>query len=242
MARGALVGACLFLCAGDAFAGRPLITDDAGVVGRGVLQLEAWLRFEEEIIHQWTVAAVGALGPLELSAGIAAGIAAADGWEPRVAGAIAQVKTLVIEPTPGGAPGIAGAFGLLPPAGTGSFVLDEWHTYAYAALTELPFANERMAIHVNLGVAMASGETFEVGPYWALGTSVAIVEGLDVMAEVFSAEPAHDARIGATHVGLIAAFNEHVQLDGTFGGVVWGDDEPAVFATAGVKLASSELW
>ncbi|HZO14671.1 MAG TPA: transporter [Polyangiaceae bacterium] len=246
MARGALVGACVFcapmLCAGDAFAGRPFITDDASVVGRGVLQLEAWLRLEEGMIQQWTVAAVGPLGPLEISAGIAAALASTDGWEPRVAGAIGQLKALVLEPRPAGIPGIAGVIAVFPPAGSGSFATESWHAASYAALTALPFANERWAIHANLGVALATNESLQAGPYWALGTSVEIVEGLDVMGEVFSAEPAEDARIGATQVGLIVAFNEHVQLDGTFGGVVWGDDQPEVFATAGVKLASGELW
>jgi hypothetical protein len=239
----ALTALFLVAPAREAGAGRPFITDDASVVGRGALQLESWLRFSDGAVEHWVVGAIGPIAPLELSAGASLGLAESDGWEPRLAGAAVQAKILGREPKAGGAPGVACAAGTFTPLPEGAFESNAWMPYTYLAVTEIPFASERLTLYANIGAAFhVADDDMEAGPYWALGASLQIVEHLDVFSEIFAAHPAEDLRLGGTQSGLIVAVNDNVQLDATMGGVVWGDAPPELFGTAGVKLVTNALF
>src|SRR6476646_8833505 len=64
----------LLATAGAAHAVRPLLTDDAGVVGKHRLQLESWLAFDRNAGAHWSFVTFGPLRRLEVMTGAVYGV------------------------------------------------------------------------------------------------------------------------------------------------------------------------
>jgi hypothetical protein len=221
-------------------AGRPLITDDAGVVGGGALQLETWLRLDERTLEHWLMLGWGPIAELELTLGGVHGTAVASEAGYSATGPIAQAKALVREPTPAGFPGLALAAGVAPPFGFGDLAGDAATAYGYAAGTLSPFEADTLQFHANLG-AVRTG--FDGGgstaPTWG-GALVFEVSGpLTSFVEVVSGDPETAEHDGAVHTGVKLELGESAHLDATFGAGIWGAEPLPPFGTLGVRVATN---
>ncbi len=226
-------------------AGRPLITDDAGVVGVRTAQVESWLHVDETVWEHWIMAAIGPAAPLELALGGVWGLA--EDGEDRALGAggpVAQAKFLAREPTPGGWPGAAVAAGARAPSGPEAFAPPGWSGYGYLALTSSPFEADRVVVHLNAGVSVLDddGAERQVGPTLGLASQFRLVGELQAVGEVFTADPHGDLAATAGQLGLVYGLSESFQIDATAGTGLSGDPRPGWWATIGIKLVSPPLW
>jgi hypothetical protein len=236
-----LAGASAVLASALAEAGRPLITDDAGVAGARVAQIETWLRVDREtLLHQLTIG-YGPLEPVELSLAGAHGTLV-DDLEYVAAAPTLQLKLLPLAPEPAGLPGLALATGVTAPFGVGAIKPDGWTLYGYLAFTEIPFESEVLRAHVNAGAVgggLGDGERFDAIT-WGIAVDLELVSNWRAFAELVSGDPATSELDGALHTGFKYELSESFHLDATAGAGVWGDQPVPPFATAGMRW-SSEL-
>jgi hypothetical protein len=230
-------GIVFALVTSSAVAGRPSITDDAGVVGGRAAQLETWLRLDRTTFEHWVTGGYGVFDPLELSAGIVHGTPMED---PRYAllGPFVGVKWLAIEPVTEGHPGLAIAASLVPSWGYGGFEGSGWSAGGYAAFTESPLADDVLLLHVNLGVARVDLADGPTAPIWGGAAMVRVVGPLSAMAEVVSGDPATTEMDGELHGGVKLELSDTVHLDATLGAGIWGSVLVPPFATLGFRLAT----
>ncbi len=251
----ATVVVAVLLAATTAHAIRPFVTDDARVVGDRLGQLETWVVVDRIQLDHNVLAAIGPTDWIELTAGFVHG-AAHRGPDRRwgITGPIAQSKLLLKHATPDGLPGVAIAFGALPPWGTASQRPLGLGLFAYLAVTE-SLRDEAILVHANVGVAAAergSGHDPRWTRAWTagLGAQVKVIAGLHAVAEVYHADPYDPiAATAATQLGARYVFSEQVQVDWTYGAAF---DRPprgertaaeaGQWSTLGLRLVSNELW
>jgi len=235
---GALAGAYLLFSA-LVHAGRPMIADDAGVVGKSNLQLETWLRLDEETLEHWAVLGFGPLEPLELSLGGRHGSTLESDPRYGATGPLLQAKYLVFAPEPRALPGLALAAGLST-FSLGAFSDEVWSGYGYAAVTQILGSDEGVLIHANVGAAHSGFEDArDTALIWAIGSQLRVIGGLYCFGELFSGDPDTDDADGAAHAGAKYAFSDSFHIDATFGTGVWGDAKLPPFATAGIRWQTS---
>jgi len=223
-------------------AGRPYVTDDAGVVGRATLQLESWGHLHPTHGEYFMSLAIGPSEELEASATGMVAFTEPEGtthWS--LAGPTLQLKLLGRAPDAGGTPGVAAAVGFVPLLGTGPLAPTDTSLFTYLALTESPFASDVLLFHLNAGVVGSPGER-DHGPSWALAAGYGLLQELVVFVEVFSSDPLVEPTAGAGHTGLSYALSEFVAFDVTAGTKLWGESSTEAFATVGVKIVSAPLW
>ena len=215
-----------------------MITDDAGVVGEGALQVETWLKLDSDALEHWLVAAYGSISVLELSAGTVHGTELADSAY-ALRGPLLQLKALALEPQPAGMPGVAFAAGAAAPWGFGGFEADVFGAYVYAAGTVSPRGDERLLLHVNLGVVRGrlDCEGF-TSPTWAAGAMAFLAEPVGLFAELASGDPDTEEQDGVLHGGMKYQFIETAHLDATLGAGIWGKEKLPLFATLGFRWAT----
>lgn len=229
----------------DAWAIRPFITDDARVVGKGLVQLESWWRRDKDTMQVWALPAFGPTDWLELSAGGVVGAAHFQS-SPAFAASLPlfQGKLLLRPATPNGVPGFAVATGFIPPLGAGAFKTAGVQYYGYLAATESLFDQERMLVHVNVGVA---GQAFFAAEpratmTWGVGSQVRLVAQLHAVVELFSGDPYAGSSGAAVQGGFRYIFSDTVQLDGTVGGEIVGDTPLPPWASSGIRIVSPKLF
>lgn len=231
-----------FFLSAQAGAIRPLVTDDADVVGGGRLQLETWFEFDRAGLEHNALFAVGATSWLELTTGFAHGAGLDNGARGySLAGPVLQAKARLFEAVDNGTPGVALAVGGYPALGVGDLTPDGWGALAYLAVTQSMWG-EAFVVHGNAGFAFgeAVGGTSALRTLvtFGVGVEVRIVESLQVVAETFRGDPYElDSGRWAGQAGLRYLFSEPVQFDGT--AVITGS---GVGGTLGVRLVSAELW
>src|SRR5699024_992077 len=139
----------LMLMFADAQAGRPMEVDDAGIVGAGACELEAWSEHRRHSNSYWAVPACNVTGNLEIGLGAAID----DHRHGTVKTAVMEVKSVVAEGL-GGHSDMALALAFERGHFRGERE-NEWHL-------NLPittfFASERLAWHNNLGTLYAEDE------------------------------------------------------------------------------------
>ncbi|WP_394844924.1 hypothetical protein LZC95_48745 [Pendulispora brunnea] len=228
----------------QAWAIRPLITDDARVVGERAAQIETWIRVDEGGPQHWTVFAVGPLKPLELSAG---GFYGSDDRHFTAAAPTIQLKALALEPKAGAIlPGVAVVAGIFGPVGTGPLRVRGWDSFGYIALTESLDRGDRVLVHQNVGVVTTHDSTLG-GKHdivtWGVGTQVRIAAGFHFVGEIFSGDPYSDSPGGAFQVGGRQFVSSHVQVDATVGRGIFGETILPVWGSLGLRFASDpDFW
>ncbi len=244
-AAGLLASSVLFV-GSNAWAIRPFITDDARVVGKGHLQLESYWRRDRVSLQQWILPAIGPTDWLELTVG---GVHGINGLGLRsdkryaLGGPVAQGKFLLREAIPNKPPGFALAAGALPPLGTGGYEAPGWSAFSYLAMTQAFIKEDDLLFHANVGVSAISAPGFAPAKLtWGLGMQAETVYNFHLIGEIFSGDP-YSAGAGAAYqVGFRIIFNDHLQLDGTYGAGFGGDTPLAPFFSSGVRIVSHPLW
>ncbi len=243
-----LVAAAALAAPREAHAIRPFITDDARVVGKGHLQLETYWRRDNVSLQHWILPAIGPTDWLELSIG---GVHGASHLRERpqqtpsygIGGPLAQGKFLLRETLPNRLPGIAVAVGGLTPLGRGGFEAPGWSGFSYLALTQAFFKEDDFLIHANLGFSAVSAPGLVPAKLtWGVGTQIETVYDFHLIAEIFSGDPYVQGAGGAYQAGFRIIFNDHLQLDGTWGGGLWGDTITPVWFSSGVRIVSHEIF
>lgn len=59
---------------------------------------------------------------------------------------------------------------------------------------------------------------------------------------MFSGDPYVQGAGGAYQAGFRIIFNDHLQLDGTWGGGLWGSSITPVWFSSGIRVVSHELF
>ncbi len=186
-----------------AWAGRPLVTDDAGLTEARACQMETWRQGSEDTSEWWALPACNPFGNFEVTAGLAA--LKSEGSD-RVQSYLVQGKTLV-RALENGNYGFGVAFGVLrPDQGQGGT------DYAYVPLS-LMSGNGATVAHFNLGwlrdrVLDAHRTT------WGLAVEHAWTGRISTFGEVFG----DNATDPTLHVGVsFGLIPERIQLDTTYG-------------------------
>ena len=241
----AAVAALTIACPAHAI--RPFVTDDARVVGKGHLQIESWIRRDRLSLQQWAIPALGPTDWLELSVGGVHGAGQLrkhpDKPQYAVGGPLAQGKFLLRETTPNRLPGVALAVGGLAPDGRGGFDAPGWSAFSYLAVTQAFFKEDDFLIHANVGTSAIAAPGIDPAKLtWGVGTQVETLYDIHLIGEIFSGDPYVQGAGGAYQAGSRIIFNDHLQLDATFGGGFFGDTLMPFFVSSGVRIVSHELW
>jgi hypothetical protein len=233
--------ACLTL-SGPAYAGRPLITDDAATVGEHRLQLETWLHLERRSARQLVVLGFGPWETLELSLAGRHGLI----WEDdryAAAGPLIQAKWVLFPLAAPSRPGIALVAGTGSPFGMSALAAPDWEMFAYGAVTASPLAANRLVIHLNAGLFHSGQESLTSQRLtWGAAAQLRLLGELHAAAEVASGDPYAEVIGGIVHAGLRYFVSDNFQLDVTAGTGVWGEPAMPWWGTAGIRLASGRLW
>ncbi len=230
-----------------ALAIRPFVTDDARVVGRGYVQLETYWRRDSLSLQHWVLPAVGPTDWLELTLGGVHGLGQL-GSHPEpptyaLAGPVAQGKFLLREAVPNKPPGFALAVGTLPPLGRGGFAAPGWSGFSYLAVTQAFIKEDDFLIHANVGVSAIAAPGFDPVKFtWGIGTQVETIYDFHLIAEFFSGDPYVAGASAAYQAGFRIIFNDHLQLDGTYGAGIGGDAPLPPFFSSGIRVVSHPLW
>ena len=241
-----LLGAGLLVTT-DALAIRPFITDDAHTVGEGHVQLETYWRRDRASFQHWLLPAVGPTDWLELTLGGVHGVSGLRSQPPgptyAFAGPIAQAKLLLHEAIPNHLPGVGVVVGGVLPAGRGGFEAPGWNGFTYLAVTQAFFKEDDLLIHGNVGVSTVSASGLDPARVtWGIGTQVETVFDFHLIGEVFSGDPYVQGGGGAYQAGFRIIFNDHLQLDGTWGGGLWGDTVMPVWFSSGFRVVSHRIF
>ena len=231
----------------SAHAIRPFITDDARVVGKGHVQLETYWRRDRKSLQHWMLPAIGPNDWLELSLG---GVHGVSNLGPRagrpqyaLAGPLLQSKFLLRETEANQLPGVAVVVGGVTPAGRGGFEAPGWSGFSYLAVTQSFIKEDDFLIHANVGVSTIAASGFKPAKLtWGIGTQVETLYDVHLIAEIFSGDPYVQGGGGAYQAGFRIIFNDHLQLDGTWGGGLWGDSLLPVWFSSGIRIVSHTLF
>jgi hypothetical protein len=219
---------------------RPFITDDARVVGAHLLQLETWMQVDSTQAQHWVLPAFGPTDHIELTLGAVHGASYSDGpARYAIAGPLVQGKLLVREAHRNGAPGVALAAGYVSPAGRGGFETAQGAGFLYLALTESIGEHERLLVHANVGLS--------VGGHWmtatgGIGAQVRVIRGFHLVGEVVHGDAYAGDTGGAVQGGFRYIFNDRIQMDGTAGVGIWGDERRPPWGSLGLRVVSGRLW
>ncbi|MDO8432201.1 MAG: hypothetical protein Q7S58_07300 [Candidatus Binatus sp.] len=227
----------------SALAIRPFVTDDARVVGARRAQLETWLEGDSDSVQHWSLIAFGPLEPLELTFGGPYGVNYKRRSRAAAAGPIVQAKYLLRQADVNRWPGVAVAAGVVPPVGTGGFQSRDWDPFAYLAVRESFLGDDRVLIHVNLGVVSPKEDSSRLTQlFWGVGTQVRLLGALNGIVEIFRGDPYSDEDAIGVQFGYRYILNDSVQFDGTMGGGIGQGRSVPFGGSAGIRLVSPELW
>lgn len=244
---GAFVVLALALSSTDAHAIRPFVTDDARVVGQGHIQLETYVRRDRLSLQHWLLPAVGPTDWIELTLGAVHGL---DNLRKRpelprysLAGPLLQGKFLLIDSEPNKPPSLAVVVGSQLPAGRGSFQPPGWGGFTYLAATQAFIKEDDFLIHANVGVSTFSAPGIDPARVtWGIGTQVETWYDFHLIGEIFSGDPYTQGTGGSYQLGFRIIFNDHLQLDGTWGGGLWGTTLQPLWFSSGVRIVSHKLF
>jgi len=226
---------------------RPFVTDDAHTVGRAHVQLETYWRRDRLSLQQWVLPAIGPVEWLEVTLGGVHGFAPLRerGKPPySVAGPLVQAKLLLVPSVPNSHPSVAVIAGGTSPLGIGGFTPGGYSAFTYLAATQAFFKEDDFLIHANVGVSpLDPSGSAPARATWGVGTQVETLFDFHLIGEIFSGDPyAPGGPGGAYQFGFRQIFDEHLQLDFTVGGGLWGDTPLPPWVSSGIRVVSHELW
>jgi hypothetical protein len=212
--------AALLFCR-EAGAVRPFVTDDARIVDVGQIETENWVELTRlggvwhPGIHMMGGATLNEW--LELIAG--GGVGLESGRRLSVANPVIQPKLLLWRADEDGFPGLALALGVTLPAGQGYLYDEATGYYAIAPVTSRLF-EDRLQLHVNLGVVGATSEVESAAkPYWGVGAEIEVLRDLPhVVVEAYAGDPFEAlGPAWAVQYGLRWIASDYFNMDLTFG-------------------------
>lgn len=226
---------------------RPFITDDAHVVGKGHAQLETYWRLDRSSMQHWILPAIGPTDWLELTLGGVHGFSTLRAHPDRptysIAGPLLQGKFLLRESIPNRPPGFAVVVGGVSPTGFGGFEAPGPSAFSYLAVTQAFFKEDDFLIHANVGVSAISAPGIDPAKVtWGIGTQIETLFDFHLIGEIFSGDPYVVGAGGAYQAGFRIIFNDHLQLDGTMGGGLWGENPMPTWYSSGIRIVSHELF
>lgn len=224
-----------------AFAGRPLITDDSGVLGKNKVQIETWLFSDERSIQHWLVPTFGIGDFLEVSASGVHGLAFVKDQQNiyAVSGPILQAKLLLKDAKMDGTPGFSLAGGSMPSFGRGYFKSTEWEYFYYLAGTSYVMGNDKVLVHANLG-RQTRRQLNSSSPIflWGLAAEVKTSEKTYWFAEASNGEVYALTPGIASQLGFRYDAKTNLQIDGTIGTGLSGNPRLPFWTTVGLKYVS----
>ncbi len=239
------LGLLAFALPRTASAIRPFVTDDAHVVGKGHVQVESWWRRDRLSLQQWVLPAIGPTDWLEVTMGGVHGFGQLRQHPNKatyaLGGPVAQGKFLLHESEPNKPPGVAVVVGGITPAGRGGFEAPGWSGFSYLAATQAFIKEDDFLIHGNIGISAVSAPGLAPAKVtWGVGTQIETLFNFHLIGEIFSGDPYVQGAGAAYQTGFRIIFNEHLQLDGTWGGGLWGDAIMPFWVSSGVRFVSPE--
>lgn len=203
----ALAAAALLSCPGPAGAARPMVTDDARTVDPDGCQVESFLKREaRQNEHElWVLPACHPAGLAELTLG-GQRVTTPGGTGTNL---ILQAKKTLL-PLQEGRVGVAIAAGSQYQQSPGAQA--QWAPYFYVAASRA-FGGEAVVVHVNAGAARDSSAALNRAT-WGLGAEIAIVPGLQVIAETYGQEGDPPSRQLGLRWWVLPG---KLQVDGTLG-------------------------
>lgn len=239
-----LAASLTFIAARPVMAVRPFITDDARVVGDDQWQLETSMRIDKYKIQNLNLFAYGITENFELTLGWLDGYPRQQPYGFSVSGPLLQGKYLFLESKPMSLPGIALAFGVNPPYGTGGLKPDNWSEFAFLCLTETIFDNERWLWHANIGAAVEhQPHRAKFTPTWGIGTQIKIWKNLCTVQEILSGDPYSSVQTkgGFFQFGFRYFFSDNIQADIEIGSGLWGNPKPDTAVGLGFRIVFGSL-
>lgn len=233
-----------FCLAGKTFAGRPLITDDAGILDKNQIQLETWLYSDERSLQHWVVPTFAVTDFFEVSASGVQGLALVQEQQNiySVSGPILQGKVQLLKPQADGTPGLAVSAGSLAPFGRGYFKSPAWEYFLYLAGSSYVAGNDKVLLHANLGRQTQRQLNSSAHLLlWGLAAEVKTNEKTYCFVEASNGE-LFAVRPGvATQVGFRHDLKANFQIDGSLGTGVSGSPRLPFWATVGLRYVSDFL-
>jgi hypothetical protein len=227
-----------------AWAVRPLITDDAALVGRNRMEIANWLQFDKYSGQLWHSANIGLHDRVELTVAMFWGYAQSgndNSMGMSLTAPLLQSKILIRDYVPDGFPGIIIAVGSNLPFGTGAFVPDGYGVFSFVAVTQCIGKDENVLIHTNIGgTYLCENKKNLHGLTWGIGTQIKIYKGLHGIGEFVSGDPyVHDTGI-AYQLGIRQFISDNLQVDFACGnGIGGGENRMPFWISSGVRYVLS---
>jgi hypothetical protein len=226
---------------------RPFVTDDAHTVGEGHIQLETYWRRDRNSLQQWILPAIGPVEWLELTLGGVHGLnnfgQRPDPPKYAISGPLLQGKFLLHPTIPNRLPGVGIVVGGLSPLGRGGFEPPGFSGFSYLAVTQAFFKEDDLLVHANVGVSTLAAAGFDPAKItWGVGAQIETVFDWHLIGEIFSGDPYAVGGGGAFQAGFRQIYNDHLQLDFTFGGGLWGDTPTPPWVSSGIRFVSHKQW
>lgn len=212
-----------------AHAARPMITDDARIVGARACQLESWVKYNRGSTEYWALPACNFTGNLEMSLGGARG---EDAGDIRTTDVILQGKTLFKTLEPNGW-GMGLAFGNVrhPAINTSANLIGDLYAYVPASFS---FKDDRVVLHTNVGWLRERDEQRH-RLTWGIGSETQLASRTWLIAETFGQNQDRPFyQMGVRH-WLVP---ERVQVDTTYGNRFANGSEERWFSI-GLRLLSA---
>lgn len=227
-----------------AVAGRPLITDDAGVIGKNEVQIETWLFSDKRSLQHWLVPTFGLGGFLEVSAAGVQGLVFVPEHQNTysTSGPVLQAKLKLKDAETDGTPGFAVAGGTIPSFGNGYFKSPGWEYFYYLAATSFVTGTDKVLVHVNIG--RQTQRQLKNGPQvllWGIATEVRTSSKTHLFVEASNGEVYGLIPGVASQGGFRYDVTTRLQVDGTLGTGLSGKPRLPFWATVGFKYVSNIL-
>lgn len=225
----ALLHALLFALTGQAWAARPLITDDARIVDPKACQIESWVQsFKTKGTDAWALPGCNPFGFAEFTLGGAHG----DNPEGEDRRTLWQIKT-VIRPlqTNGWAWGIAVGNLSIRPSDAIARSSQLYLNFPISA----SFRDDRFIVHLNVGGKHSKGDTGSFDPTWGLGTEITLTERTVLIAETYGEKGVNIQGQMGLRYWII---RDRIQVDATLGSDLEGQISRGRWVSIGLRLLS----
>ncbi|MFA6033854.1 MAG: hypothetical protein WC889_13215 [Myxococcota bacterium] len=231
-----------------ALAGPPLITDDVNIAGKGRIQLDSTLHYDQNGLIQNNKLSLDPVDWLELTVGFDWGWVDASGGsdkQPGIAAPSVQIKARALKPENNGLPGLSFALSTSMPFGTKAFADKVWNEAFNLALTENLLEGDRLLISVNGGVFLSQPpDGLKAVFTWGVSLEVKVVAGLSFVGELVSGDPDpyRGTNGGAWQTGIRYTFNDSINISATVGDGIWGNPVMPLWGLLGFTYVSKQLF
>ena len=222
---------------------RPLITDDAAVIGKRRFEIANWGHYSKNGLELWHSINSGVTDWCELTVAGFWGFDSEKDFTYTLP--LLQAKFLIRDYEPNGIPGVTFAVGSNMPWGKGSFVTPDYGAFAFATATQCIGMEEQFLLHLQLGgtflhntdIDEKTGKKIgnETGFVWGLGAQIKLYRGLHLVSELVQGDP-YDAKAPMMYqLGIRQFINANLQIDFTFGRAFKDTGKSSFWITSGIR-------